>query len=447
MKNLRSNSTSKNWKAINLIYWLGVLLLIHLFLPNKGFGRIYIDINAPSTQKIKIAIPDLKNLSSQEEHAELSRAMPEVISNDLDLSGYFIPMEREAFLEQDESHQTPQKINFKIWSVIGAELLLKGSYTCIGQSLELDIRLYDVFWGRQIMGRRFLGKIRRYRSLMHRVGNEIIYTLTGHKGMFLSRVAFVGTSTGNKEIYISDYDGHNVQQITFDKSIALLPRWSPLGDKIIYTSYKRGGPMIYIKDLATGKVRRVSARKGLNIGAGWAPDGKKVAITMSHGGNPDIYTIDLAGKIINRITNHWGIDVSPTFSADGNKMAFVSNRSGSPQIYVRDLLQGREERLTFEGNYNTSPNWSSLDRITFSGVSDGSVNICTIDPDGRRLRRLTENQGNNEDPCWSPDGRYIVFSSNREGKYHLYIMNGNGQNQRRITFSKAKQTSPSWSAY
>lgn len=447
MKNLRSNSISRNWKAINLTYWLGVLLLSHLFLPDKGFGRIYIDINAPSIQKINIAIPDFRNLSSQKEHPELSRAMPEVISNDLDLSGYFTPMEREAFLEQDDSSQTPQKINLKNWSVIGAELLLKGRYTCIGQSVELEVRLYDVFWGRQILGRRVLGKIPRYRSLMHRVGNEIIYALTRHKGMFLSRVAFVGTSTGHKEIYISDYDGHNVQQITSDKSIALLPRWSPLGDKITYTSYKHGGPMLYIKDFTTGRVRRVSARKGLNIGAGWAPDGKKVALTMSHGGNPDIYTIDLAGKIINRITNHWGIDVSPTFSPDGNKIAFVSNRSGSPQIYIKDLLQGKEERLTFEGNYNSSPNWSSLNRIAFSGVSDGRFNIYTMDPDGRKLRRLTENQGNNEDPCWSPDGRYIVFSSNREGKYHLYIMNANGQNQRRISFLKGEQTSPSWSAY
>ena len=112
-----------------------------------------------------------------------------------------------------------------------------------------------------------------------------------------------------------------------------------------------------------------------------------------------------------------------------------------------DMDTGKEERLTFEGKYNTSPVWSSMNRIAFSQILDGVVNIYTINPDGTRLMRLTENQGNNEDPYWSPDGRYIIFSSDRSGKYNLYIMNANGQNQRRITFMEGEQTSPSWSPF
>lgn len=426
---------------------LGILLLIQLLLPGRGLGRIYIDINAPSIQRIKIAIPDFKNSSSKGEHPELSEALPGVISNDLFLTGYFTPMDKEAFLEEENSSLSNENIRFKNWSVIGAELLLKGGYTSIGQSVEVEVRLYDVFWGRQILGRRALGKIENYRSVMHRLGNEIIYALTGHKGMFLSKLAFVGTSTGHKEIYISDFDGHNVQRITSDKSIALSPRWSPSGDKMVFNSYKHAGPMLYLKDLSSGKVRRISGRKGLNIGASWAPDGQKLALTLSHKGNPDIYTIDLSGKIIDGVTRHWAIDVSPTFSPDGNKVAFVSNRSGSPQIYIKDLLEGREERLTFDGTYNTSPDWSSLNRIVYSGMEVGTNDIYTINSDGTNLRRLTEGRGNNEDPCWSVDGKYIVFSSNRAGGYHLYIMNANGQNQRRITFLKGQETSPSWSPY
>ena len=205
--------------------------------------------------------------------------------------------------------------------------------------------------------------------------------------------------------------------------------------------------MLYMRDFTSGKDRRISARKGLNIGASWAPDGKSVALTLSPRDNPDIYTINLKGKILNRLTNHWGIDVSPSFSPDGNKIAFVSNRSGSPQIYIRDLQLMKEERLTFNGKYNTSPSWSRLNQIAFTGMNNGRFDIYTINSDGNNLRVLTENQGNNEDPCWSPDGRYIVFSSNRDGKYHLYIMNANGQNQRRITPTKGEQTSPSWSPF
>ena len=448
MKISKSPSILKTWKANILIFWLGIVFLIQLLSPSQGFCRIFIDINAPSIQRIKIAIPDFENIANNKdnkEHKALSTSLPGVVSNDFDLSGYFTSIEKEAFLAKEPPSQDMGKIQFKNWSVIGAELLLTGRYTCIGQSVELEVRLYDVFWGRQIMGRRILGKIEQYRYLMHRVGNEIISLLTGHEGMFLSKLAFVSTATGHKEIYISDYDGHNVKQITHDGSIALFPRWSPLGDRIIYNSYKDGGAMLYLRDMASGRVKRVSARKGLNIGACWRSNGEKLALTLSHKGNPDIYGIDLNGKIIDRFTNHWGIDVSPSFSPDGDKMAFVSNRSGSPQIYIRDLVKGKEERLTFEGKYNTSPKWSRLNQITFSGLNDGSFDILTINSDGRNLRRLTHNQGKNEDPCWSPDGRYIVFNSNRSGRYHLYIMNASGQNQRRITLLKGEQSSPSWS--
>ena len=452
MMKLRSILISKTWKAHNLSYYLGILLFIQLLIPNTGFARIYIDINAPSIQRIKIAIPDFINLSAQKEHPELTRALQEVVSNDLDLSGYFTPMDREAFLDEDDSSSSLGEIRVRNWSVIGAELLLKGAYTCTGGSVEVEVRLFDVFWGRQLLGKRVLGKIEKHRSLMHRIGNEVISTLTGHKGMFLSKLAFVGTSSGHKEIYVSDYDGHNVQQITSDRSIALLPGWSPQGDKITYSSFKDGGPMLFITDISSGKVRRISARKGLNIGAAWASDGQRLALTLSHKGNPDIYAIDLTGKIIDRFTYYWGIDVSPAFSPDGKKIAFVSDRSGSPQIYVKDLITGKEERLTFEsdiliGNYNTSPAWSSSNRIAFTGMNDKQFDIYTIDSDGSNLRRLTHNQGKNEDPCWSADGRYIVFSSNRDGGYHLYIMNANGQNQRRITFLEGEETSPSWSPY
>lgn len=444
---LRSDLILTTLKPDLIIRWLGILILVQISLPNPGFGRIFIDINAPSAQRIKIALPDFNNLSTQGEAKDLSTALPGVISNDLDLSGFFDPMDKSAFLEEAHTSTRLEKSQLKSWSVIGAELLLLGEYSSIGRSLEVEVRVYDVFWGRQIMARRVLGKTQESRSLMHRIANEIISILTGQKGMFLSKIAFVGTSSGHKEIYISDYDGHNVEQITSDRSIALLPRWSPDGEKIAYNSYKDGGALLYVRDISTGKIRKISAREGLNTGAAWASDSRKLALTLSPKGNQDIYTMDLDGKILERLTTHTAIDVSPAFSPDGTKIAFVSSRSGVPQIYIKDLNDGKEERLTFEGNYNTSPSWSSLNRIAFSGMVDGFLDIYTVDPGGGNLRRLTRDQGQNEDPCWSPDGRYIVFSSNREGGYHLYIMNRNGQNQKRITSSKGEETAPSWSRF
>jgi TolB protein len=449
MKNLKSILTSKSLKPVkSLRHATGALAIAALLClsPGWAWARIYIDINAPSIEKIKVAIPDFKNLSSNGARPELGRDLPGVLSNDLDLSGYFVPIDRAAFLGEDNNAMTEDQIRFKDWSTIGADLLVKGGYTAVGQSVEVEVRLFDVFRGRQILGKRILGRAEDYRDLMHRIGNDIVYLLTGQKGIFLTKLAFVSTATGHKEIYVSDYDGYNVRQVTNDKSIALLPRWSPQGDKLFYNSYKEGqGPALYMLDMATGRTAKVSARKGLNIGAAWSPDGRTAALCLSVDGDPDIYRIDLSGKIIGRVTKSWDICVSPTFSPDGNRIAFVSNRSGGPQIYVKDLNKGKEERLTFEGKYNTSPTWSSLNRIAYAGMEDGRFDIFTLDPSGTGLRNLTNGQGNNEDPCWSTNGRYIAFSSNREGGYHLYFMTANGQNQRRIGILKGEQTSPSWS--
>lgn len=449
MKNLKSISTSKTLRILSLFVGLGILMGFQSVMPKQVFGRIFIDINAPSIQRIKIAIPDFQNLSGGKTYPEFVTTLPGVVSSDLDLSGYFTPMEKEAYLGGNSASSDSDGVQLRDWSVIGADLLLEARYSCIGKSLEVEARLYDVFRGRQLFGKRFLGKSVEHRALMHRLSNEIIYALTGQKGMFLSRLAFVGTATGHKEIYLCDIDGQNIERVTSDENIALFPRWSPKGSHLLYNSFKEDGAMLYLKNMKSGKVKRISGREGLNIGATWAPDGKSAALVLSHGKNPDIYRIDLKGKVIKQLTNHWGIDVSPTFSPDGGKIAFVSNRSGSPQIYVRDLDTGKEERLTFEPTlkYNQSPTWSARNRIAFSGANNGVIDIFTIDADGSNLRQLTNDQGKNEDPCWSPDGRYLLFSSNRTGRYQLYLMNANGQNQRRIRALKGEQTSPSWSPF
>lgn len=451
MTNSKSASVSKSSKSTSLLILAAILGVLSLTTPESALGRVFIDINAPSIQQLRIGVAPFENRTPEDAHPDMGRKLADIVSNDLELSGYFISIEEEAFLPGAVEDIARDRIRFKDWSVIGAELLLTCSYRGAGNSIELEARLYDVFRGRRVYSKRLLGKIDEHRALAHRLSNEILYLLTGQKGMFLSRLAFVNRRKGKKqmikEIFTCDVDGHNSKQITFDKSIALLPRWSPDGKKLLYNSYKDGGPMLFLKDLSTGVDRRISSRTGLNIGACWAPDGNCVALTLSHGDNPDIYTIDLNGNILDRFTRHWGIDVSPAFSPDGSRVAFVSNRSGSPQIFIRDIASGTEQRLTYEGKYNTSPAWSSLDRIAFSGMRKGQIDIYTIHADGTNLRRLTGGRGNNEDPCWSPDGRYLAFSSNREGGYHLYVMTASGQNQRRITFGNGEQTSPSWSPF
>jgi TolB protein len=430
-----------------MISALIIFFLLPFLTPAPCRADIKIHLDDPSARKLNIAIPDFKNTSEHRARQDLASAMAAIISNDLDLSGFFNPIDKGAFLEGADTGIRAEDIRFKNWSVIGAELLLKASYTCIGRSLEVEFRLFDVFWGRQILGKRILGDISYHRQLMHRIGNEIIKALTGHDGIFLTKLVFIGKTGGHKELFMCDYDGYGVRQVSKDKSIALLPRWSPRGNDILFTSYRNGvGPMVYDYDLTSGRVKKLSARSGLNTGATWSPDGKRIALALSHKGDPNIFLLDTKGRIIKQLTRHWGIDVSPSFSPDGKKMAFVSNRSGSPQIYVLDMESGTERRITFDDSrYNTSPAWSTKNKIAYVAKYDGTFDICTINPDGGRWKRLTHNNRNNEDPSWSPDGRYLVFSSDRKGTYHLYLMNANGQNQKRITSGKGGQTAPSWS--
>ena len=428
------------------IIWALVLSIGVIFHAERAEGKLYIDITSPSMRRIPIAVPDLKHIGSDNQSPELGSKLAGILSSDFDLSGYFNPLEKDLFIEPPGSGITHDSIIFKDWSVIGAELLLKGGYECIGKQLKVEVRLFDVFSGRQLYGKRALGSINQSRQLMHRLGNDIILMLTGHQGPFLTQIAFSGTGTGNKEIYVSDFDGHNLRQITNHKSITISPTLSLSGDKMLYTNFQDSGTVLLMRDMINGSITKVSDKKGLNIAAAWRPDGQEIALTLTISGNPDIYTINLEGKILKRLTSNWGIDVSPAFSPDGKKMAFVSNRSGSPQIYILDIKNNEVERLTYQGNYNTSPVWSKLDRIAFTGSSNGNFDIYTISPDGGGLHRLSKDQGNNEDPCWSPEGRYIAFSSNRNGgKYHIFIANANGENYRQITFSEDEQFSPSWS--
>ena len=442
MKKLKSILISRTLNSINRVFLFSILIIIAF--PVTSFGWLEIDINSPSERRYKIAIPDFKNLSAGNESPELSERLTKVISDDLDISGYFLPMDKNAFLDEDGTGITSDNINFRNWTLIGTEILIKGSYTCIGRNLELNVRVYDPLLGKQVLGKRFYGKTDEYRQLMHRGGDEIIFKILGIKGIFSSKFLFVNTSTGNKEIYICDFDGYNIKKLTSDKSIDLFPRWSPRGDGFAYTSFREGSMKLYYMDFASGSINRISGSQE-GISASWTHDGKSLDIVMRDLGNADIYNVNPDGKIIKKMTRHWGDDISPSRSPDGKKIVFASDRAGTPQIYVKDLITESEERLTFDFKECASPVWSAMNKIAFVAISEGIHDIYTMDPNGSGLKRLTEGNGNNEEPCWSPGGRYIVFSSSRSGGYHLYIMNANGYNQRRITYFKGEETAPSWS--
>ncbi|OGL46213.1 MAG: Tol-Pal system beta propeller repeat protein TolB [Candidatus Schekmanbacteria bacterium RBG_16_38_10] len=425
-----------------------LILVISFFVFNTEiWPKVYIDINAPSVKKFPIAISELKSLSNLPDEKKSGSAVRDTLSADLDFSGFFSIVDVKNFPSNyNEEGITGQEIDFKKWTFTGAELLIKGAILQKGDSVSVEMRLFDITQGQFITGKKYNGKTGDLRKIAHKFSNEILLKLSGTQGVFDTKIAFVSNETGNKEIYLMDYDGFNIYRLTSNKSINLAPNWSPDGKKLIYSSFKTNSQKLYLLDLMLFKETNLSDRKGLNLGGAWCRDNNRIAVTLSVKGNSDIFTMSPDGSNPKRLTDNFSIDVSPSWSPDGKWLAFTSSRSGTPQIYIMDSDGGSLRRLTFEGNYNASPCWSPKgDKIAFASQQNGLFDICIINIDGSDLKRFTYNSGNNESPSWSPDGRFIAFSSTRTGMSKIYIMNSNGSNQRLVGATKGNESNPSWS--
>jgi len=427
--------------------------LASFLLSDKAFAKVYIDIDAPSGTKLPIAIQQFKITDTKEKNLNIASfarsAIMETLEGDLHFTGLFSVIDKDAYIEDpDESSLAGIETDFSSWRVIGADALIKGSIKVVGESLNVEIRLFDTVKEKTITGTRYIGKIINPRVIAHRFADEIIKELTGQPGIFATRFLFVAERTGNKEVYICDYDGKNIKQLTHNGSINLSPRWSPNGRKILFTSYKLGSPFLYERTISSGRERAVSKSKGINIGGRWSPDGERIALTLSIDKNPELYTLDLTTKRKKRITRNHGIDVSPSWSPDGKRLVYVSDIAGNPHIYMLTSKGGIPKRLTYKGKYNATPVWSpDGKKIVFSRMKSGSFNIWSMNTDGSDQRQLTFT-GNNESPSWSPNSRYIAFSSSKgTSEQELYIMRYDGTGVRKIPIGLDNLSSPSWSPF
>jgi TolB protein len=435
-------------KYIRKIFHLCLMLVGFLWVtPFAALAEYdYINISDPFLNKIPVAAPVFKNLSPDSPSPEMAVQAADLLSRSLEFTGYFKMIDRAAFLEDlSVKGITGPDIKFDNWRSIGAELLITGGITAADNYLQIEFRLFDTFKSELLFGKRYKGRSDDLRKIVLRFCSEVVYRLTGKRGIYESAIAFVSTTTGNKEIFICDFDGHDVRQVTRTGSLTLFPAWSPDGLSIAYTSYQNDMPEIFIRRLEDATERRISY-KGINITPVWVPGTQQMAATLSFEGDEEIYLLTETGKIDKRVTKNWGIDVSPSFSPDGKKMVFVSKRFGNPQIFIQDLATAAVRRLTYEGKYNTQPDWSPAgDWIAYSGMENGQSDIFIIRPDGEDVKQLTRDSGSNESPAWSPDGSMIAFCSNRTGTSRIYVMTASGTDQRVLVSLDGKQTDPAWS--
>ena len=413
-------------------------------------GPLRIEITEGVIEPMPFAAPDF--VSDNAAGAELGRQIANVIAADLAGTGLFREIQPEAFISQITSFSSP--VQFADWKTINAQALITGSVSVDdGGKVVVRFRLFDVFAGQELGdGLQLVGTQAGWRRIAHKVADQVYSRITGEAPYFDSRVVFV-SETGPKDarqkrLAIMDYDGANVKYLTDSSSIVLAPRFSPNGERVLYTSYESGFPRIYLLDVGSVQRRVLESQDGtMSFAPRFGPDGQTVVYSLTRGGNTDLYRMDLNTGANTRLTSAPSIETAPSFSPDGSQIVFESDRSGTPQIYVMPAGGGEARRISFgQGRYGT-PVWSPRgDLIAFTKQSKGRFHIGVMRTDGSEERLLTASFLD-EGPTWAPNGRVIMFTretQGAQGQASLYTVDITGRNPRQVPTSTGA-SDPAWS--
>jgi TolB protein len=378
-------------------------------------GGVVIEVNGAKRGLYPLATP------AAPEGDATAKEVAQVEAFDMQVAGVFKVLDPRSFLADLKSEGLgidPQK-----WKDVGAYGVMK--YKAGPDSIEF--RLYEVSKGATPVLTKTYAKKGAVRQIVHRWCNEVVNYYTNEPGFFGSQIAFTAKGKGTSAIYAMDFDGSNAYAVSHNSSTNILPSWSPSGGEIAYTSFMRSNPDLYVAPAGGGRPRKVSAQRGMNTGASWSPDGSKIALTLSKDGNPEIYIINASdGAIVRRLTNDKAIDTSPAWSPDGSTIAFVSDRNGGPQIFVVPAAGGAAKQVSFNGNYNTTPTWSPKQGkhvIAYTTRDGNTYDIVTLDLDTKEMKRITQGEGQNEEPAFSPNGRVIAYARLGVG---IFLANSDG---------------------
>jgi TolB protein len=424
---------------------VNVCVLAIGLLSMPAWSQIEIGTSRTLDTRIPIAVPPCA--VADPALASLATELAQAVADDLSFSGLFnvLPADRypAGFTVLDPD---VQKLDRDRWASTKAEHLVFGNLKQEGDQLITEFRLFDLFTKNQVIGLQLKVEKKFPRLAAHHFSEEIIRNLEGTGGIGTSEICFSAGATGSKEIYVADYDGANVQQVTKHNSISIKPKISPDGGKIAYLSYKDRYTFLYVFDRMSGKSVPLSKEVGLNIAPAWSPDGKQLAHVLSKDGNNEIYLRAADGTNLRRLTRNRDVDTSPAFAPSGTHIAFVSDRGGSPQVYVMDLSGENVKRLSFQGGSSYDPAWSHDGKyIAYVAEKRGDgLEIYVMNADGSNAQRITTSQGSNESPSWSADSRHIIFSSTRNGQKSLYNFSLESGEERKVPRITLSAEGPSW---
>jgi TolB protein len=405
--------------------------------------------------KARLAAPDLAARSATAQ--PLEKTFHDVLWADLEYSGV-VDMVSPSFYPTQLPSQ-PSEMNAAAWAAnpANAYMVAYGNMTVDGTSLAVAGFLSDVHNPTAPLA---LQKIYRgdandkdTRKLAHQFADDIIGVLSGGlPGIAQTQIAYVSNKTGNKEIWVMDYDGANQHQLSTLKSIALTPRWAPDASRIAFTCYVpfRGitSAQICIYSTESNHLISFPRYRGTNSSPAWSPDGSELAFMSSQGGDPEIYVSDVNGGHLHRVTFAAGVNTSPTWNPKtGKQIVFVSDRAGTPVLYLSDSDGSNVQKIDLpDMGYVIDPSWSPNGQlVAFSWRRpSGNYDIYVMDIVSHQLVELTRDAGRNERPSWAPDGRHLVFESTRTGTRQIWSMLADGSQPRQLTY-QGQNESPNWS--
>ncbi len=417
-----------------------VMMIIFSLVSSSSYAALTIEITEGVESALPIAVVPFASTGAPV-------AISEVVNADLARSGYFIMLDEQRMTNHPS---TSQEVNFKEWQTLAQNHMVVGRVeTNASGQYDVQFQLLDVYKTSQLLGYRMTVSAADLRRTAHHISDLIFEKLTGKKGSFSGRIAYV-TSSGaglqqSHQLQVADADGFNPQTIAGSLEPIMSPAWSPDGKRIAYVSFEKKTAAIYVQTLATGQRERIAEFPGINGAPAWSPDGTRLALTLSKDGSPDIYVLNLVTRSLLRLTKSLAIDTEPAWSPEGSHIIFTSDRGGKPQIYMAPSTGGNEKRLTFTGSYNARGSFSPDGRNIVMVHGNGSrYQIAIMDMSTRAINVLTSGPAD-ESPSFSPNGSMVLYASKKRQTGFLAAVSIDGKMQQKLMFNSGEVREPAWS--
>ena len=424
-----------------------IYFLLFFFMQTTSMAELTIRITQGVGKQTPVAIVPFGVGSGL---SKISENITEIITNDLLRSGIFSVTPVENMLQQPS---TGAEIDFDDWSILGVEAVVIGKITeGRNNSYNIQFQLFDIYKREQIVGYRMPANDKTLRRSAHRIADMVFEELTGIRGVFDTKVAYVRSNASNEKrnytLVISDSDGENEQIVLESKDPIMSPAWSPDSRMLSYVSFEGNMSTIYVQNLRTGNRRKISELPGINGSPAFSPDGRKLVLTLGGSdGNLDIHVLDIATRNLKRLTYNRSIDTEATWAPNGEEIYFTSDRGGSPQIYKMKLNSDRASRVTFEGSYNARPRLSpDGNKLAMVHQYRGDYRIAIYDIEEKDLLILSSGS-QDESPSFAPNSDTLIYATKLSGDGVLETVTADGLVRQRMAPKSGDIREPVWSPF